>query len=240
MSSSPPNNGGVAPGITANTATPFSLPPPHANSVFAATAAAVAAFAGSGSTMSVFSVPPTVRGRSPIISTANQVNAKTAAKKKSNKQGDLVAAMKGKEQRIFARVHVFSERSTLIKIVKQGDPQYNTISNVARAGFRFYGTVKVGDKKKGYWHVEYDLFPEGAKSLKISRNQCTTLHAGEDEPQYDPRHEKVSEATARLELLESEVEEDFDLVLPDSSDDDDKEGGDASCTVMAKKAKKKK
>jgi hypothetical protein len=61
-------------------------------------------------------VPPTVQDRSPIISTANQVNAKTAAKKKSNKQGDLVAAVKGKEPRIFAGVRVFLRGRRLSKL----------------------------------------------------------------------------------------------------------------------------
>ncbi len=103
-------------------------------------------------------------------------------------------------------------------MVKQGDPQYNIINNAARSGFRFYGTVLVGDKKRGYWHVKYDLFLEDAQTLLITCRQCTTLREGEDEPQYDPKHDKIIEATERLELLESEPEDDCDLVLPDSDE----------------------
>ena len=126
-----------------------------------------------------------------------------------------------KEARITKGIRVFSERSKLIPMVKQGDPQYDVINDAARAGFRFYGTVVLGDKKKGYWHVKYDLFPPTAQTLLITRRQCTTLREGEDEPQYDPKHDKIIKATERLELLESEPEDDGDLVLPDSDKDDD-------------------
>lgn len=186
--------------------------------------------------MPVSSVPRGARAKSPIISTANQVNAKTTAKKKSNKQGEVVAAVKAKIQRITVGCRVFSERSKLIKLVKQGDPQYDIINNVGN-GFRFYGTVKRGDGKKGCWHIEFDLFPDNAKTLKLSRQQCTTLLPGTDEPQYDPRHEKMNKAIDELEILDSESEDDCDLVLPDSSDDDEN-AADGSSTKKKRKKKK--
>ena len=80
--------------------------------------------------MPISTVRREARAKSPIISTANQVNAKTTAKKKSNKQGEVVAAIKDRVQRINVGCRVFSERSKLIKIVKQGDPAYEIINNV--------------------------------------------------------------------------------------------------------------
>ena len=88
-------------------------------------------------------------------------------------------------QQITVGCRVFSERSKLIKLVKQGDPQYDIINNVGN-GFRFYGTVKKGDGKKGWWHIEFDLFPDTGKTLQLSRQQCSTLLPGIDKPQYDP------------------------------------------------------
>ena len=187
--------------------------------------------------MTINSISSDKRGKSPIFSTANKINPKTATMKKVNKKGDLVDVVM-KEARITKKMRVYSEREKLIKIVKQGDPQYDVINNAARAGFRFYGTVLGGDKKKGHWNVQYDLFPEAGKTLVITRRQCTTLRAGEDEPQFDPKHEKVDDATERLELLDSEPEEDYDLVLPDADNDnnDDDDGFDRK----PKKPKKKK
>ena len=164
------------------------------------------------------------------------MNPKTATMKKMNKKGELVDVAV-KEARITKGIRVFSERSKLIHMVKQGDPQYDVINNAARGGFHFYGTVLSGDKKKGYWHVEYDLFPKDGRSLLITRRQCTTLREGEDEPQYDPKHDKISEVTERLELLESEPEDDYDLVLPDSDKDEDEEEDGA---IKQRKKKKKK
>ena len=92
------------------------------------------------------------------------------------------------------------------------------------------------DVKKGWWHIQYDLFPVDAKSLKISRGACCTIVAGQDKPQYDPRHDKVDEAIALLEILESEPEEDYHLALPDS--DDNK--GEVNAGTKTKKKKKKK
>ena len=184
--------------------------------------AAAGTIAAADSTMAISSVSKDTRGKSPIYSTANKMNPKTATMKKTNKKGDLVDVV-AKEARIAKGIRVFSERSKLIQMVKQGDPQYDVINDAARAGFRFYGTVVLGDKKKGYWHVKYDLFPVTAQTLLITRRQCTTLREGEDEPQYDPKHDKIFDATQRLELLESEPEDDCDLVLHDSDKDDDEE-----------------
>ena len=135
--------------------------------------------------MPISTVRREARAKSPIISTANQVNAKTTAKKKSNKQGEVVAAIKDRVQRINVGCRVFSERSKLIKIVKQGDPAYEIINNVGN-GFRFYGTVMKADGRKGCWHIEYDLFPDGAKSLKVTRQQCSTLLPGSEERNMIP------------------------------------------------------
>ncbi len=69
--------------------------------------------------------------------------------------------------------------------------------------------------------MKYDLFLPTAQTLLITRRQCTTLREGQDEPQYDLKHDKIIEATEWLELLELEPEDDGDLVLPDSDKDDD-------------------
>jgi hypothetical protein len=81
--------------------------------------------------------------------------------------------------------------------------------------FRFYGTVLKGDGKVGYWHVEFDLFPE-----------------------YDPRHDKVTAAVENLEVLqaEGEIDESCELALSDSSDD---EQHDNTAETQKKKAPKK-
>ena len=201
-------------------------------------AAAAAAATAQGLMMPISTVRREARAKSPIISTANQVNAKTTAKKKSNKQGEVVAAIKDRVQRINVGCRVFSERSKLIKIVKQGDPAYEIINNVGN-GFRFYGTVMKADGRKGCWHIEYDLFPDGAKSLKVTRQQCSTLLPGSEEPQYDPRQDKVNQALAELENIEIEPD-DCDLVLQDSSDDDDAAAGGSTIKTKNKKRKSKK
>ena len=64
------------------------------------------------------------------------------------------------------------------------------------------------------------------------------LRDGEDEPQFDPRHDKVSDASARLELLESEPEEDCDMALPDSSDKVSNNGTGGGDTKPKRKKKK--
>ena len=220
--------------------------PTHTSPVATAdTAAAATATATATSpdaaipTMDVSTVTKSSRGRSPITSTANKVNDITTSRKKTNKKGDLVDAVV-KETRIGKGVRIFSERSKLITMVKQGDPQYDCINNAARAGFRFYGTVVAGNKRKGYWEVEYDLFPAEGRTLVITRRQCSTLRDGDDEPIFDPKYDKVNDATERLELLESEPEEDFDLALPESSDDEDNNGmGDGSTKPKARKKKRK-
>lgn len=215
--------------------------PTHPSPVAAAAAAAAIATSPDAAilTMDVSIVTKDIRARSPITSTANKVNDITTSRKKTNKKGDLVAAAV-KETRIGKGVRIFSERNKLITMVKQGDPQYDCINNAARAGFRFYGTVVAGDKRKGYWEVEYDLFPTEGRTLVITRRQCSTLRDGEDEPIFDPKYDKVNDATERLELLESEPEEDFDLVLPESSDDEDNNGmGDGSTKPKARKKKRK-
>ncbi len=73
-----------------------------------------------------------------------------------------------KEAIIVKGIRVFSERQKIITMVKQGDPQYDVIKNAARSTFRFYGTVREADKRKGYWNVDYDLFPDEGKSLCIT------------------------------------------------------------------------
>ena len=200
--------------------------------------AAAGTIAAADATMAISSVSKDTRGKSPIYSTAHKMNPKTAMMKKTNKKGDVIDVV-AKQQRITKGIRVFSERSKLIPIVKQGDPQYDVINDAARAGFRFYGTVVLGDKKKGYWHVKYDLFPPTAQTLLITRRQCTTLREGEDEPQYDPKHDKIIEATERLELLESEPEDDCDLVLPHSEEDDDEQEEEDGARKKKKKKKKK-
>ena len=189
---------------------------------------------GTGTTMTISAVAKDQRGKSPIISTANQVNAKTTAKKKVNKNGEMVAAVKSKQPRISNGVRIFSTKSQLISMVKQGDPPYDVVKKVGN-GFRFYGKVVKADPKKGWWHIEYDLFPTHHKSLRVNRGLCTTISKGQDEPTYDLRKDKVDQALANLEMLESEPEEDFDLVLPDSDDDDDEAG---AMSVTKKKKKK--
>ena len=66
------------------------------------------------------------------------------------------------------------------------------------------------------------------------------MRPGEDEPQYDPKHDKVEQAINIMELL-LEPEDDFDLVLPESDcDNDDTAVGDAHEPKKNKKCKRKK
>jgi hypothetical protein len=92
--------------------------------------------------------------------------------------------------------------------------------------------------------ISYDLFPVDGKTLTLKRDLCTTIPEGQDEPQYDPRHDKVEEVIDMLEVLEPGPEEDFDLALPDSDDDNDDDdevsvGGTSKPTKPGKKKKKK-
>ena len=135
-------------------------------------------------------------------------------------------------------VRIFSTREQLLSFLKQGDPGYEIVKSVAK-GFRFYGEVQRGDNRKGWYHMEYDLLPAEGKSLRLPRGSCQTLRMGEDEPQYDPKHDKVEQAINDVELLEPE--DDFDLVLPDSDCDDDVSAvGDANKPTKNKKGKRKK
>ena len=210
---------------------PNSLDEPHADDEQAA-----AMLTSSTKKMTVSTVEKHLRAKSPIVSTANKINAKTAAKKRVNKGGEVVAAVKVKEPRIKIGVRVFSTKSQLISLVKQGDPCYNNLLSATSNGFRFYGTVLKADARKGWWHVEYDLFPSDAKSLKISRGLCSTIALGQDEPSYQVRNEKINEALEQLEMIDSEPDDDLDLVLRDS-DDDDADG--TSAPVAAAKTNKK-
>ncbi len=181
--------------------------------------------------MTVSTVSAGAREKSPIISTANKVNAITSTKRKKTRDGEMVVS-KAKAVRIGKNVRVFSTKSQLISRVKQGDPQYDIIKRNGD-GFRFYGSIVEADSRKGWWVCEYDLFPTEAKRLRISRNQCTTVRDGDDEPQHHPRNDKIAQAIADIEVLEESDAEDFDLVLHDSDDDIEEEDG-------ANKPKKKK
>ena len=86
--------------------------------------------------MDVSGVSPDARGKSPVFSTANKSNPKTATKKKMNKKGEMVDVV-DKEARITKGIRVFSERHKILHMVKQGDPQYDIINDAARSGFRF-------------------------------------------------------------------------------------------------------
>ena len=87
--------------------------------------------------MTISAVLADARGKSPIISTANKVNMKTAAKSKINQRGEVVATVKTKEVRIGKGVRVFSTKSQLIALIKKGDPQYDIIDSMGN-GFCFY------------------------------------------------------------------------------------------------------
>ena len=59
-------------------------------------------------------------------------------------------------------------------------------------------------------------------------------------PSKYPRHDKVDEAIAMLETLESEHEDDYDLALPPDSDDDNAVVNAGKTAAKKKKKKKKK
>jgi hypothetical protein len=63
------------------------------------------------------------------------------------------------------------------------------------------------------------------------------MKPGQDEPQYDARHDKVNKTSKNLEMLDPDPE-DFDLVLPDSDDDEDDDLGNK--TRKKRKTKRKK
>ena len=147
--------------------------------------------------------------------------------------------MKVKEPRIKIRVWVFSTKIQLISLVKQGDPCYNNFCSATINGFWFYGTVLRADARKGWWYVEYDLFPSDEKSLRISCGLCSTIASRQDEPSYQVRNEKINEALEQLEIIDSEPDDDVDLVLWDS-DDDDADGTSAPVAVKKRNKKQKK
>jgi hypothetical protein len=198
-----------------------------------------ATLASSTTKMTVSTVEKHVRVKSPIVSLANKINAKTAAKKRVNKSGEVVSAVKVKEPRIGIGVWVFSTKSQLISLVKQGNPWYENLWSATSNGFWFYGTVLRGDTWKGWWHVEYDLFPSYAKSMRISRRLCSTIASGQDEPSYQVKNDKINEALKQLEMIDSEPPgDDLNLVLWDS--DDDEEGMSAPVAVAKRNKKQKK
>ena len=219
--------------------------PQACHTIRASSTAADASPIANTATMTVSSVPADVRGTSPIVSTANKVNAKTTAKSRVNQKGEVVAAVKSKEVRIGKGVRVFSTKSQLISLVKKGDPQYDVIDSMGN-GFRFYGRVIEPDAKKGRWHIEFDLFPTDAKSLRLSRILCTTLRPGEDEPQHNQRNDKIDSAIANMEVLEESEIEDCDILLVGSENDmeddvhDGEEDENGGIQRSNKKKKKKK
>jgi len=194
--------------------------PQYRNDAFLPASTATGTSSASPS-MTVSTVSAEAREKSPLISTASKVNATTATKRKINKNGEIVAAVKGKECRIGKGVRIFSTKAQLKSRVKQGDPQYDIIKTVGD-GFRFYGRVIEPDARKGWWVVEYDLFPMDAKSIRLTRGLVTTVRPGEDEPQYHPRNEKIAEAIENIEKLGSECDNDHcDILLCDDNEYDD-------------------
>ena len=81
---------------TTQTGSPTTMAVSRTPPLFPSPAAAITATAAQGLTMSVLSVSKGTQTRSPIISTANQINKNTVAKKKTNKKGEAVAAVKEK------------------------------------------------------------------------------------------------------------------------------------------------
>ena len=177
-------------------------------------AAAAAATVAAGLSMSISTVDGDVRAKSPIASTATQINATTVTKRRINKKGEIVAATSSTQPKIKEGIRVFSTKEQLIVNLKQGDPAYELVKG-QRSGFIFYGNVLNADAKKGWYNIAYDLFPENGKSLRLTRNSCRTMRPGQDEPQYDSRHDKVDKVLKDIEILEPDPE-DFDLALPDS------------------------
>ncbi len=199
-----------------------------------------AMLASSMTKMTVSTIEKHVRVKLPIVSTANKINAKTAAKKRMNKSGEVVSVVKVKEPRIGIGVWVFSTKSQLISLVKQGNPSYEDLRSATSNGFWFYGMVLRADTWKGWWHVEYDLFPSDAKFLRISRGLCCTIASGQDEPSYQVRNDKINEAHEQLEMIDSEPpDDDLDLVLRDSDDDEERMSAPVAAAKRNKKQKKK-
>ena len=147
-----------------------------------------------------------------------------------------MAAVSSTQPKIKVGIRVFSTKEQLIVNVKQRDPAYDIIKGM-RSGFLFYGNVVSADLKKGWYNINYDLFPENGKSLRLTCSSCTTMRPGQDELKYDPRHDKVNETVKNLEMLDPDPE-DFDLVLPDSDNNGDDDLGDN--VRKKKKAKRKK
>jgi hypothetical protein len=129
---------------------------------------------------------------------------------------------------------VYSTKNQLKSFVKHEDPPYDTIQNVGNS-FQFNGIVIKADAKKGWWHVDYDMFPLNGKSLRIKQNMCSAAPEGQDELVHKFRNERVDAAIANLETLESDLDEDVELVVEDS--DEDKNRG---RTTNTKKKQKKK
>ena len=218
--------------------------PMYRNPAFIVQPASMATYDASPS-MTVSTVTAEAREKSPLISTANKINATTTTKRKINQRGEIVAAMKGKEIRIGKGVRVFSTKAQIKSRVKQGDPQYDVIKTLG-AGFRLYGRVIEPDARKGWWVVEYDLFPMDAKSIRVTRGLVTTVRQGEDEPQYHPRNEKIAMAIENIEKLGGECDNDHcDILLVDTPpeyDDNDNDvdndiNGDNPATSNKKKKK---
>ena len=124
---------------------PNSLDEPHADDEQAA-----AMLASSTKKMTVSTIEKHLQAKLPIVSTANKINAKTAAKKRVNKGGEVVADVKVKEPRIKNGVWIFSTKSQLISLVKQDDPCYNNLFSATSNRFQFYGTVLRADARKGW------------------------------------------------------------------------------------------
>ena len=153
-----------------------------------------------------------------MISTANKVNAVTQRKTKKNRNGETIAAVT-KGVRIARGVRVYSTTAQMRSRIKQSEPQYDSIKTFGD-GFRFYGTV-IGSAngKKGWWNVEYDLFPTETKMISMPRGILTTVPPGADEPAYHPRHDKIAEAINNIETLVECDNNHCDILLADSDDD---------------------
>ena len=92
--------------------------------------------------------------------------------------------------------------------MKQGDLPYNIINSMGNQ-FWFYGAVLKVIEKWGIGMLNLICFPA------MVSHQCTTLRDGEDEPEYDPRHDKVTAVIDKLEVLqvEAEIHESCELAL---------------------------
>ena len=180
--------------------------------------------AGPAAVMEVGTVTKTTKkGVSPIISTANKVNAITAKKKKFNKNGEVVQAVKT-TTRINPNRRVYAYKRDLIRIVKNTHPKYDRVESQENS-FRFWGTVVKSDKKKGFWHVEFDMLRTDDNVLVcLRRDALTTVEKGTEEKLYDHMDELMEEAINDLEKIgESDTEFDCDLALNRNEDGDDEE-----------------